>query len=439
LAEGKLVTVSSHDFVFNKRKSGWCNNDTGKVDLTNDFFYHDQTYALRNEIINYRPDKSEMELHRVDLNKGATALYKETITSWCKHLFGSGEPHSRLGEFTWRPVISDIDWEGKCHEAISLIAGPTGDAGATMAKSKKNRHWNPNYLHVCRFNDGELVTNLLTDKKYMDPAQNNSPHRIDEVKNTCFKSKWQTHPWILVDLETEKSVGKVKLFNRLEAKGNWKIGNYPVYPELKEMPEVKNKPWVWDRFGDFQVFVMKEGDKWRTWAKNNRWKAEYNHGSGFYSTGDGKRAVDFSWEVNFPFDYWEIAKANPDSGRIGRDKGTKDEGEAKAQNLGFGDPNYPEKLKKGDIPEYQLCDKDNNGGIKKMDAWRTEFHDDGAHEKEPWLTFAKKNYPFVVDCGGLQGRYVAVRLLNVGRTENKETNFLNNAPLTMCEIQVEEA
>ena len=30
IAAGKLVTVSSHDFVFNKAESGWCQNGRGK-------------------------------------------------------------------------------------------------------------------------------------------------------------------------------------------------------------------------------------------------------------------------------------------------------------------------------------------------------------------------------------------------------------------------
>ena len=50
------------------------------------------------------------------------------------------------------------------------------------------------------------MTNLLTDGSWMDEGKNSEPHRIDEVKNTCFKSKWQKYPWILVDLGAEVSV-----------------------------------------------------------------------------------------------------------------------------------------------------------------------------------------------------------------------------------------
>ena len=57
---------------------------------------------------------------------------------------------------------------------------------------------------------------------------------------------------------------------------------------------------------------------------------------------------------------------------------------------------------------------------------------------QAWLDFAKENYPYVVDCKGMSGKYVAVRLLNTGRTEKEETNFLDNAPMTLCEIEVEE-
>ena len=52
---------------------------------------------------------------------------------------------------------------------------------------------------------------------------------------------------------SQVAVGKVKIFNRLEALGKWKIGDYPVYPDLKKIPEVNNPPWVWDRLDQFQV------------------------------------------------------------------------------------------------------------------------------------------------------------------------------------------
>ena len=52
---------------------------------------------------------------------------------------------------------------------------------------------------------------------------------------------------------SQKRVGKVKLYNRLEAQGKWKLGDYPVYPDIKKIPEVNHQPWVWDRLGQFQV------------------------------------------------------------------------------------------------------------------------------------------------------------------------------------------
>ena len=61
---------------------------------------------------------------------------------------------------------------------------------------------------------------------------------------------------------------------------------------------------------------------------------------------------------------------------------------------------------------------------------------------QAWLDFAAKNYPFVVDCGGLRGQFVAVRLLNVGRPSTKDNeakNFVDMAPMSLCEIEVEEA
>merc|ERR1712087_48019 len=143
----------------------------------------------------------------------------------------------------------------------------------------------------------------------------------------------------------------------------------------------------------------------------------------------------------------EIAKANKTAGRIGRtqldhdkDDTIDERNKAKKDNPGFGDPDYPNKLKNGQIDEYQLCGTKTKT-VHQMPKWRKKFNKEGANTTQAWKDFAKQNYPFVVDCGGKIGQYVAVRLLNADREENKknkETNFLNNAPLTLCEIEVEE-
>jgi len=321
---------------------------------------------------------------------------KGPFAKWCKVLFEKvfKRPHTLQGQSSKvKSSLNVNDWETFCWEkflrSVKDLEGP---------EEERKALYDPDLLRSCRMQDAHLAVSTLTDGLKMDPAKNFETNRHEEVKEKCFKSKWQENPWVAVDLGTTISVGKVKLYNRLEAKGHWKLGNYPVYQELKEFPAVNNSPWVWDRLDNFQVFVLEENSPWFTWDKNNKHPVKITLGS----------VVDYVFD--FPHDYWNNAKTLEDA-------------------------DYSSNLQGGSIPGAQIC----GGDVKKMDPWQTEFNDQQADKKAPWTTFASRNYPYIVECEGLQGRYVAVRLLNTGRTENTNTNFMNMAPLTLCEIEVEEA